>query len=224
MGRRRDPLERLNPGRRLVTVSIYPVPIGFFEAISYVVKQSEGAWLVIDAGLPARLAGAAGVGRPDYLILTHEHLDHIVGFREPGAYADILLVAAEACVERLANPALNLSKYDPDGPSVSVRRPDILVPERGMDLDWQGVQIHLYGAPGHSPGGLLIQIENNLFTGDTLIMNHRTVTHLPGGNRVALRKTLEWLFDFFPAETKVWPGHGNSFRLADVSIKDAMAS
>lgn len=222
LGRRRDSLERLISGYHIVHATVHPVPIGFFESISYVVKQAEGAWLVIDAAFPDRLAGAAGVGRPDYLILTHEHLDHIVGFREPGAYADIPLVATAACVERLANPALNLSKYDPDGPPVSVRCPDILVPECGIEIEWHNNLIKLFSAPGHSPGGLLIQIDDNIFTGDTLILNHRTVTYLPGGNRAVVRKTLEWLFGCFSSDTKVWPGHGGPFLLGQMSIKDAM--
>lgn len=205
-----------------MSVDIQRVPVGVFGANAFVVKAPSGRWLAIDAAPPEALRRAAGGGNPDYLILTHEHFDHIAGFRELGAFEGIPLVAAAPCAKLLPDPALNMSKYDPEGRILSVRAPDILVPAAGRTLDWQGSLVEMIPAPGHSPGGLFIHIDSNLFTGDTLLREHRTVTKLPGADRIGLKKTLQELFAHFPGDTLVWPGHGESFRLSETSVQSAL--
>lgn len=198
------------------------ISTGVFDANAYVVSGYFDRWLLIDAPPPSALAAAGVYGDPDYLFLTHEHLDHIAGFREPGAFAGVKLGSMESAAERLADPIMNLSAYDPTGTPMIVRKPDIQVPASGLNLSWCDLEIKLHSAPGHSPASMVIQIDNNLFTGDTLILDHRTVTHLPGGNRNVLRQTLTWMFDNFAGDALVWPGHGPSFRLKQMSVKKAM--
>jgi hydroxyacylglutathione hydrolase len=201
-----------------VSLRIQPVPIGVYGANAFVVQAPSGRWIAIDAASPAAMRQAAGGGEPDYLILTHEHFDHIAGLGVAGAFQGVPLMAAEECAKLLSNPAQNLSKYDPEGRILSVRLPDICIPAAGREIDWQGHRIELTPAPGHSPGGLLVHADSNLFAGDTLLNGIRTVTKLPGGNRPVLKKSLAWIFGHFPGETLVWPGHGKSFRLSETSI------
>ena len=212
----------MRAGKQAVPLTIHPVPISAFGAMSYVVKSDDGHWLAVDAAPPADLARAAGGGSPDYLVLTHEHFDHIAGFQAPGAFADVVLVASETCGVRLGDPALNLSRYHPSSPPLSVRPPDIAVLAGGLSIGWCGHRVDFTAAPGHSPGGLLIRIAEHLFTGDTLLRHHRTVTRLPGGDRQALRLTLRHLFDHEPGNPIVWPGHGEAFRLSEASLAESL--
>ena len=206
-------------------MKILAIPIGVEGAIAYVVRAPSGAWLAIDAAEEKTMRLAANAGQPDYLILTHEHYDHIAGFgMDANAFADMPLVAASVCAELLPDPVRNLSKYDRRGKVLSIRKPDILVPPEGLSLHWQGLVIEMTPAPGHSPGGILIYLEGNLFYGDTLLRDYKTVTKLPGGNRNDLAETLRRLFERYPPDTRVWPGHGPSFLLKETSFERAMNS
>ena len=60
--------------------------------------------------------------------------------------------------------------------------------------------------PGHTPGGLCLYAEGQLFTGDTLFVGDSGRTDLPGGHRPTLGASIRRLMQL-PDETVVWPGH-----------------
>jgi hydroxyacylglutathione hydrolase len=61
--------------------------------------------------------------------------------------------------------------------------------------------------PGHTEGSVCLQLENMLFSGDTLMQNAIGRTDLPGGNRDQLLASVKKL-STLPAETEVYGGHG----------------
>lgn len=61
--------------------------------------------------------------------------------------------------------------------------------------------------PGHTEGSVCLQIENFLFSGDTLMQNAVGRTDLPGGNREQLLKSVRSLASL-RADTVVCGGHG----------------
>lgn len=66
--------------------------------------------------------------------------------------------------------------------------------------------------PGHSPGGCCFLIEDQLFTGDTLMRGAVGRTDLPGGDAEALRTSLVNLVKL-PMNLTIHPGHGQSSSL-----------
>jgi len=72
----------------------------------------------------------------------------------------------------------------------------------------------MLATPGHSPGSACFLAGNLLISGDTLIANTRTVTKLPGGNRLDLVSSLLLLSGNCPDNAIVLPGHGLPFRVA----------
>ena len=60
--------------------------------------------------------------------------------------------------------------------------------------------------PGHTPGGMCLYAQGNLFTGDTLFVGDSGRTDLPGGHRPTLGQSIRRLMQL-PDDTVVWPGH-----------------
>jgi hydroxyacylglutathione hydrolase len=67
-------------------------------------------------------------------------------------------------------------------------------------------------SPGHTPGSILLQSHNLLFTGDTLFQGDIGRTDLPGGDDKQMRASLDRIRAFSPA-TIILPGHGSSSTL-----------
>jgi glyoxylase-like metal-dependent hydrolase (beta-lactamase superfamily II) len=60
--------------------------------------------------------------------------------------------------------------------------------------------------PGHTPGGICLYAQGNLFTGDTLFVGDSGRTDLPGGHRPTLGKSIRRLMELSD-NTIIWPGH-----------------
>ncbi len=66
--------------------------------------------------------------------------------------------------------------------------------------------------PGHTPGGVTYQIENCLFTGDTLFRLTCGRYDFPGGDPQVLARSLAKLGDL-EGDYEIYPGHGDSSTL-----------
>jgi glyoxylase-like metal-dependent hydrolase (beta-lactamase superfamily II) len=64
----------------------------------------------------------------------------------------------------------------------------------------------VFHTPGHSPGGVCLYADGQLFTGDTLFVGDSGRTDLQGGHRPTLGASIRRLMEL-PDETIVWPGH-----------------
>ena len=179
--------------------------------------------VVIDPGNPildpvlTRLANQK-VDKVPYVILTHEHFDHIAGTEQLRKRFGSKLVCSQACATAIRNPKGNMSFYH-DGQGMACGPADWICERHGLELQWAAGLIRLVPTPGHSPGGICVAIGDYLFTGDTLLGNQRTPTHLPGGDKCALKESLAQLFREFAPETVVYPGHGAPFRLGDIEFQ-----
>lgn len=156
---------------------------------------------------------------PQYIILTHEHFDHIGGVEVlRGKYKDVLLVASEMCSVAIGKPKLNMSIFY-DGYGFAVHEADILT-TKFRYIDWEGERIDFIASPGHTKGGICISVDGFIFSGDTMIYKLRTVTKLPGGSKEELSCSLKKIFSEFPESKKVFSGHGEPFLLKDVQVSD----
>ena len=62
--------------------------------------------------------------------------------------------------------------------------------------------------PGHSPGHIAFATDGTLFSGDVLFAGSVGRTDLPFADWDTLVDSIRTLFDRFPPETVVYPGHG----------------
>jgi glyoxylase-like metal-dependent hydrolase (beta-lactamase superfamily II) len=78
-----------------------------------------------------------------------------------------------------------------------------------------GFTIEVHTTPGHTPGGVCFVIDNNIFTGDTVLPKGVGRTDLPGGNAKDLKLSITALGNL-PGEFTAYPGHGPSMPLGDL--------
>ena len=107
----------------------------------------------------------------DYIILTHEHTDHTWGVNALLDRYDIKVVCSEICKNNLSKAGDMYFRlyYEREDYTYSVRRVDLNTESLNNQLDWRGNIIKFIPTPGHSMGSICIDIDNNLFTGDTIM-------------------------------------------------------
>jgi len=80
-----------------------------------------------------------------------------------------------------------------------------------------GFTLEVIASPGHTPGGVCLVIEGNIFTGDTILPKGFGRTDLPGGNLQDLESSIEKI-SRLPCELVAHPGHGPSMQLGSLLI------
>lgn len=194
----------------------------------------KGRGIIIDpyGGFIPQITGeCSGI---DYILLTHEHYDHISGTNALRERYGCPVVCSEACGRRIRNSTHNFSRYYEAYAAIQTGQP----PPAGLPpvaeyftyadevfsgqrtLFWQGHELVLTETPGHSPGSICILAdETRLFSGDTLLPGDVTVTRFPGGSGRQYKEiALPYLWEL-PDETLVYPGHYKAFPLWEHKIK-----
>lgn len=166
----------------------------------------------------------------DYIILTHEHYDHISGTNALRKRFGCPVLCSDACAARIKDPVANLSHYFNAYAQMQTGEPitdEILLTEDyvtyadatfagQMTLDWQGHRLELTETPGHSPGSICILLDGTfLFSGDTLLPSGKAMTRFPGGSSRRYREKAIPYLRSLPPDTTVYPGHYEAFRLGD---------
>lgn len=170
----------------------------------------------------------------DYILLTHEHYDHISGANALRERYGCPVVCGEACGRRIRNSTHNFSRYYEAYAVIQTGEP----PPAGLPpvaeyftyadevfsgqrtLFWQGHELVLTETPGHSPGSICILAdETRLFSGDTLLPGDVTVTRFPGGSGRQYQEIALPYLKKLPGETLVYPGHYKAFPLWEHKIK-----
>lgn len=146
----------------------------------------------------------------DYIILTHEHFDHLWSVNELRSnYPDTKLICSGKCSERIQNRKRNFSVFY-NGVGFESKRAEVEITKSVETLEWDGETLVFILTPGHSEGSMCFYIEssNALFTGDTLIPGLKTVTKLSGGDADKLKDSFAVLDKMFLHKNPfLYPGH-----------------
>lgn len=150
----------------------------------------------------------------DYVILTHEHFDHIWSADKFNAS----VICSQECANNIVNNKKNLSFFfRPPGFSLEITV--LLIEDIGMMLQWQGYNIEFIKNKAHSPGGILFTIDNYIVTGDMLIKDTKTTTKLPLSQVDDLEVCESWLLSKKGNNYIVLAGHGDNFELDHYNLK-----
>jgi hydroxyacylglutathione hydrolase len=136
------------------------------------------------------------------ILVTHCHWDHLGGIASLAEKtgAPVYMPEREAAV--LENPEV----FFPDQ-RIRPHTPEVrLQGDEAFEL--AGISFETISVPGHSPGHVAYATDGTLFSGDVLFAGGVGRTDLPFADWDTLVDSIRFLFDRFPAETVVYPGHG----------------
>ncbi len=164
-----------------------------------------------DPELIEMMISKAGDPRITMIINTHAHVDHVSAVHDMQKHykAPFHLHPDDAfLLEHLESQA---AAYGMDG----VKRPRVEADLRdGQQIPLGELTLRIIHTPGHSPGGVCIAVEDELFCGDTLFAGSIGRTDLPGGSyEVLLTSIRVKLLGALDDRTMVHPGHGPSSTL-----------
>ncbi len=174
----------------------------------YLLTAGSGDQLLIDAAAePDAIEEllASGQGQLRAVLTTHSHHDHIAALAA--------VTAAHPVAETLAGDADAAAITAATGVPITRRLRD------GDRVALDGLELAVIGLRGHTPGSVALActargMAPQLFTGDSLFPGGVGNTQRdPQRFGSLLADVVDRIFEAYPDETVVWPGHGPSTTL-----------
>jgi glyoxylase-like metal-dependent hydrolase (beta-lactamase superfamily II) len=191
--------------RDLGAVTIAKRSVGQMDNNAYLLTDtSTGRQLLVDAAQDGpTLLSWVDPAVLDVIVTTHRHHDHV------GALADL----AEATSARLASGRADADAIEEaTGVTIADRLAD------GDRLRFGDSTLTAITLVGHTPGSVTlvftdVEDQSHLFTGDSLFPGGIGRTAGPPEFASLLGDVTSKLFDVFPDDTWVYPGHGDDTTL-----------
>ena len=142
---------------------------------------------------------------PVYIILTHTHFDHINGTAFYSEKYGAKIAVHELDANGLTDSTLNLSAFF--GLGNLQKNADIILKD-GDRLNLGSSFITIIHTPGHTAGGICLKTDIGVFSGDTLFYESVGRSDFPGGDALALYKSITEKLFSLPDDTHIYPGHG----------------
>lgn len=195
--------------RTLRNVTIRKASVSTMDNNAYLLSDQAGHQILIDAAdSPGKLGDLVGHStvepKLDWIITTHRHKDHWQALSEL-AQATGALTAASAT----------------DGEQLPVR-PDRTV-AHGDTVTAGAICLHVIELRGHTPGSIALVYEDSpplpgaprfhIFVGDSLFPGGLGKTWSSSDFEQLYADVSDRVFDVYPDETWVYPGHGNDTTL-----------
>ena len=202
-------------------LTVQPFTFNPVQENTYVVYNEKGHCCIIDSGCyfaseERLLTDFIGQNelKPIYLLNTHCHLDHIFGNKFIYKTYGLTL-----WLNKLEKPVL---EYGPASGQLWQMPFDNYDAElnfldEGDTIRLDDDQLEVLFTPGHSPGHVSFYSRENKFvvSGDVLFEGSVGRTDLPGGDFNILQESIRTKLYTLPAETIVYPGHGDTTTIGD---------
>ncbi len=146
-----------------------------------------------------------------HILLTHAHVDHVSGVARAheALRAPVYLHPADLLLYDAADQQATFFGLSVETPP-PVERSYIDYP----DIGFGRYTVRVHHTPGHSPGGVCLQVGKqqapgrDLFVGDTLFAGSVGRTDLPGGDYPTLMRSIRDVLFPLGDDATVYPGHG----------------
>jgi glyoxylase-like metal-dependent hydrolase (beta-lactamase superfamily II) len=189
--------------------------VGPLQENCYIVGEDDsGEGIIIDPGDEAQriVAAAQRLGLTVRAIVnTHGHVDHIAAAQAVKETLGARLYLHPGDLRYLPDTVEQGAMFGiPDArePVVDVHLSD------GAEIPFGALKAQVIHVPGHTPGGCLLRIGDDVFCGDLIFSGSIGRTDLPGGDYVAIVDSLERAILSLPDHVRLHPGHGPSTTVA----------
>ena len=184
------------------------IKVGFMDVFCYLVacSRTKEALFIDPAGNEEELVNFIREENLTlkYIVNTHGHADHTCGNKKVKALTGAKIIMHETD-DRVFSTSEGYAMarqwgFEPSPPA------DETVQDRDAIVVGD-VSLQVIHTPGHSPGGICLLSDGNLFTGDTLFVGGIGRTDLPGSSHEQFMKSIKERLLGLAPETIVWPGH-----------------
>lgn len=153
------------------------------------------------------------------LILTHAHIDHVLGVRFITSKFKLKLEMHKADLPVYAT-AGNIAKMY-GIPFNQGPEPEIFLDEN-TKIEIDGQTLDIFHTPGHSPGSICIYSKSNSFIISGYVLFNGSIgrTDLPGGDFDTLSNSIKTKLYILPNNTRVFSGHGESTLIGNEKINN----
>ncbi len=186
------------------------LPVGPFGMNAYILWCGQTlSGILVDPGDEVELilqTLAALKVKPERIILTHAHIDHVWHAKTVQQRLNLPLLMHRddlPLLERLPYQAQMFGLPAPAPPRV-----DGYLTE-GDEVSFGQVTMKVLHAPGHSPGSIILYGEDTAVVGDVLFQGSIGRTDLPFGSYETLMRSIHTNLMTLPDHVRVLPGHGD---------------
>lgn len=171
-------------------IQIERLELGQFGTNAYIlICQKTRDSIVIDApdeadAIMERLKDT----NPRYILLTHNHMDHVLALAELRSRLQVPLAAHALDAQSLPSP------------------PEVLLND-GDTFSLGSLKLEVLHTPGHTPGSLCFIVGRYLISGDTIFPAGPGATGSPESFQQIIKSITEKIF-VLADDTPVYPGHG----------------
>ncbi len=155
-----------------------------------IVCGATGHSVLVDApGEASRIEKRLRETNPEYILMTHSHIDHVGALLELKARLGLPIAAHPFDARSLPSP------------------PDIQLND-GDEISFGTVRLKVFHTPGHTPGSLCFLTGRYLIAGDTIFPGGPGRTNTPAALAQIIDSITRKIF-VLPDDTRVHPGHGD---------------
>jgi len=178
-------------------MDIVKVKCGPYDNNGYIIRcQDTNESLIIDAPSdPGELVAIASTTIVKFIVITHGHMDHVLGFEE---------------VISKFNVPVGIGNLDAD----AIPGSDFLPLIDGYQIGIGNINVEAISTPGHTDGSTCFRVGNHVFTGDTLFPGGPGKTRSPSNLSEILTSIRSKLL-VLPPDSVFYPGHGDDGLLKD---------
>ncbi len=190
--------------------------------------EEEGHVLIIDPNQKEEITDIVKKHQwvIDYVLLTHEHCDHMQGLNNLRRTYKFQVIAQEKCSKNLGNRIKNMSGmmgtylYFKSGQKEIISYDPVICDPADLtfchqyELLWKGHRLEFTSVPGHTEGSCCIRMDQNtLFSGDYLLPGGEDHTIFPGGSKEDYERYAKPWLSNLENGLHIYPGHGKDYIL-----------
>ena len=171
--------------------TIHKVTCGPYDNNAYIVicNRTNESLLIDTPAEPSVLVAVASTTQVKYIAITHNHMDHLLGFEEVTKAFQAKVLVGES-----------------DSSELPVA-PDLFL-EDGKDIQVGDLLVRAIHTPGHTKGSTCLLLNGHLFTGDTLFPGGPGKTKAPDKLKEIIESITGRLF-ILGDDVAFYPGHGD---------------